>query len=153
MKFKITREMKTASFTAVGCHFLPQGLFSTQGQTWVSCLAGGFFTTWPPGNPWITVQTHENNEYRHIPYVQLLSHVWLCSLMDIRPPCPSQSPGVHPSSYWFTQVESVVSPNHLIICQAEISLSFSRFNPDTVFQTLLLIMRATPFLLWDSYPQ
>ena len=33
--------------TEVGCHFLLQGVFLTL----VSCIAGGFFTTEPPGKP------------------------------------------------------------------------------------------------------
>ena len=37
--------------------------------------------------------------------------------------------------------------------QTEIILSFLRLHPSSVFQTLLLIMRATPFLLWDSCQQ
>ena len=36
--------------TRTGCHFLLQGILSTQGsKPSVSCLAGGFFTTEPPG--------------------------------------------------------------------------------------------------------
>ena len=34
--------------TGVGFHFLLQEIFSIQGQTRVSCLAGRFFTTEPP---------------------------------------------------------------------------------------------------------
>ena len=30
--------------TGVGCHFLLQGIFPTQGSNQVSCIAGGFFT-------------------------------------------------------------------------------------------------------------
>ena len=30
----------------VGCHFLLQGIFPTQGSTWNSCIAGRFFTIW-----------------------------------------------------------------------------------------------------------
>ena len=39
--------------TGVGCHFLPQGLFLTQGTNprLPSALAGGFFTTEPRGKP------------------------------------------------------------------------------------------------------
>ena len=37
--------------TEVGCHFLLQGIFQPKDQTHVSCLAGGFFTTEPPGKP------------------------------------------------------------------------------------------------------
>ena len=33
----------------VGSHFLLQGIFPTQGWTWVSCMAGRFFTFWAIG--------------------------------------------------------------------------------------------------------
>jgi len=32
--------------TRVGCHALLQGTFPTQGQTWVSCIEGRWFTMW-----------------------------------------------------------------------------------------------------------
>ena len=35
----------------VGCHFLLQGIFPTQGANPCLLLAGGFFTTEPPGKP------------------------------------------------------------------------------------------------------
>ena len=37
--------------------------------------------------------------------------------------------------------------------ETEIILSFLRLHPSTAFQTLLLTMIATPFLLRDSCPQ
>ena len=37
--------------------------------------------------------------------------------------------------------------------ETEIILSFLRLHPSTAFQTLLLTMMATPFLLRDSCPQ
>ena len=37
--------------------------------------------------------------------------------------------------------------------QTEIILSFLRLHPSTAFQTFLLAMRTTPFLLRDSCPQ
>ena len=37
--------------------------------------------------------------------------------------------------------------------QTEIILSFLRLHPSTVFQVLLLTVRATPFFLRDSCPQ
>ena len=37
--------------------------------------------------------------------------------------------------------------------QTEIILSLLRLHPSTAFQTLMLTMRATPFLLRDSCPQ
>ena len=41
--------------TGVGCHFLLQGIFPTQGSNLLSCvpcMAGRFFTTVPPEKPW-----------------------------------------------------------------------------------------------------
>ena len=39
--------------TGVGCHFLLQGIFLTQGSKPVSpALGGRFFTTKPPGKPY-----------------------------------------------------------------------------------------------------
>ena len=35
----------------VGCHFLLQRFFQPRDWTHVSCVAGGFLTTEPPGNP------------------------------------------------------------------------------------------------------
>ena len=35
----------------MGCHALFQGIFPTQGSNPVSCIAGRFFTTEPPGKP------------------------------------------------------------------------------------------------------
>ena len=37
--------------TGVGCHFPLQGIFPTQGLNLSPALAGGFFTTEPPGKP------------------------------------------------------------------------------------------------------
>ena len=45
--------------TGVGCHRLLQGLFLTQGlnlHLLGLLLAGGFFTTIPPGKPWVDTQ-------------------------------------------------------------------------------------------------
>ena len=38
--------------TRVGCHFLLWGLFWPRDWSCVSCIAGGFFDTKPPGLPW-----------------------------------------------------------------------------------------------------
>ena len=37
--------------TGVGCHFLLQGIFLTQGSNLGLLIAGGFFTAEPPGKP------------------------------------------------------------------------------------------------------
>ena len=52
-----------------------------------------------------------------------------------------------------TQTCITVILNRLLWKQTEIILSFLRLHPGTAFQTLLLTMRATPFLLRDSCPQ
>ena len=49
--------------TGVGCHFLLQGIFLTQGLN-VSCLAGGFFTTEPSGKPRSLGLADANSTYR-----------------------------------------------------------------------------------------
>ena len=35
----------------MGFHFLPQGIFWPRDRTYVSCMAGRFFTSEPPGEP------------------------------------------------------------------------------------------------------
>ena len=45
--------------TGVGCHFLLQGSFPIQGLALVS-LAGGFFTTAPPGEPFVHLHSQKN---------------------------------------------------------------------------------------------
>ena len=51
--------------TGVGCHFLLQGIFLTQGSNWhLSCpaLAGGFFT---PRATWIIQPNTEQSSHSH----------------------------------------------------------------------------------------
>ena len=45
-----------------------------------------------------------------------------------------------------------VTLNGLPWKRTEIILLFLRFHPSTAFQTLLLTMRATPYLIWNSCP-
>ena len=52
-----------------------------------------------------------------------------------------------------SQLQFYVILNGLPWKRTEIILSFLRFHPSTAFQTLLLTMMATPFLLRDSCPQ
>ena len=52
--------------TGVGCHFLLQGIFPTQGLNSVSCIAGGFFTIWAAREaPFMPTQSfkHRNNSH------------------------------------------------------------------------------------------
>ena len=56
--------------------------------------------------------------------------------------------------YWLGhRLKSTVILNDLPWKQTEIILSFLRLHPSTAFQTRLLTMMATPFLLRDSCPQ
>ena len=61
--------------------------------------------------------------------LQLLQHYWLGHRLEL---------------LWFEWFD---------LEQTEIILSFLRLHPSTAFQTLLLTMMATPFLLRDSCPQ
>ena len=44
--------------TGVSCHFLLQGIFPTQGSTWVSCIAGRFYQLSHQGRPTIHIYTY-----------------------------------------------------------------------------------------------
>ena len=67
----------------VGCHFLFQGIFLIQGEC-VSCTAGKFFTTEPPGKPF----------HRHAAAAKSLqSCPTLCDPIDGSPP-GSPVPGI-----------------------------------------------------------
>ena len=87
--------------TGVGCHFLLQVIFPTQGQN--SCLvspalAGGFFSTVPPGKP--------INDVTSVQFSSLVMSDSLQphELQHARPPCLSPTPGVYsnscPSNWW-----------------------------------------------------
>ena len=61
--------------TGAGCHFLLQGIFLTQGRTyvsWVSCFAGGFFTAKLLG------KTHS---LTCACVLSRFSHCWLCATL------------------------------------------------------------------------
>ena len=51
------------------------------------------------------------------------------------------------------KISNIVILNGLLWKRTETILSFLRLNPSTTFQTLSLIMMATPLLLRDSCPQ
>ena len=69
----------------------------------------------------------------------------------------SQNWSISASSAWVviaqTRIQHTVMLNSLPWKWTEIIVSFLRLHPSTVFWTLLLILRATLFLPWDSYPQ
>ena len=78
--------------TGVGCHTLLQGIFLTQGQTWVSCIAGRFLTVWATREvPW---------KLRHI-YIRAGN----CSPQDKSGPLPIFVNKVllaHSHAHWLT---------------------------------------------------
>ena len=59
--------------TGVGRHFLLQGLFLTQDQTWVSHIAGRFFTVWATREP---------------PSIQKDPQLWYSEISNCAPECP-----------------------------------------------------------------
>ena len=60
--------------TGMGCHFLLQGIFPAQGSNprllHISCIAGEFFTTEPPGKP-LSLGKNHLNSFSQILYVSL----------------------------------------------------------------------------------
>ena len=75
------------SVHGMGCHFLLQGLFPTQGSNLVSHIVGRF----PSESPGKLIFSS----------VQSLSRVRLCDPLNkqhARPPCPSPTPRVYPDS-------------------------------------------------------
>ena len=75
----------------IGGHFLLQGIFTTRDWTLVSCIAGKFFTTEPPGKSIIGSSVQFSRSVVSDP---LQPH----ESQHARPPCPSPTPGVHPNS-------------------------------------------------------
>ena len=127
----------------MGCHFLLQRIFPSyqpRDGTSVSCLAGRFFSTAPPGKPWVIrdfvllikrdfllwgeihiLEILKSNVIsQHIaPFVlivQLLSCLWLfVTRWTAAHSCPSPSPGVCsgscPLSQWcYLTISSSVAP-------------------------------------------
>ena len=62
-----------------GCHFLPQGIFLTQGANLclcVSCKVRGFFTTVPPGKPCFPYMYIYIHTYTHThTHTHLYTHI------------------------------------------------------------------------------
>ena len=99
--------------TALGCHFLLQRIFLTQGSNLclhVSCTAGRFFTAVPPGKP--TPRDGNNLSIHHIHIcvyihkhmcVYTHKHMCVCVYMYI---C------IHKIEYY----SSVNKSEHLVIC-------------------------------------
>ena len=58
--------------TGVGCHFLFQGIFPTQGSPVSLALAGGFFATEPPGKPCMSARHVISPVARFRPTARLL---------------------------------------------------------------------------------
>ena len=96
------------AFTGVGCHFLLQGIFSTQGLNLrlVSCIAE-FFTTVPPRKPFPLLQF---SSVQLLTCVQIFATPWTAACQTSLSITNSQS------LLKLMSIESVMSSNHLILC-------------------------------------
>ena len=52
-------------YTGVGCHFLLQGIFPTQGSNWVSCFASISFTIWATKEPHVLTTKNQKEKLRN----------------------------------------------------------------------------------------
>ena len=77
--------------TGVGCHFLLQRIFLTQGSTQVSGIVGRWFTIWATREVLLLSSVQFS---RSVVSNFLRPH----GLQHARPPCPSTTPGVYPDS-------------------------------------------------------
>ena len=111
----------------MGSHYLLQGIFLIEGQTWVSHIAGRFFTVWATRESlkqkiksWsLDLEGFHHNQdsdsycytsVKHQPVSVQFSHsvmsdsLWPNESQHVRPPCPSPTFGVHwnscPLSQW-----------------------------------------------------
>ena len=73
--------------TGVGCHSLFQGIFLTQDQTWVFCIAGRFFTVWATREVRLPTPVVEVTVFQHIVASEILK------LHFSSPPFLCNSPG------------------------------------------------------------
>ena len=62
--------------TGLGCHFLLQGIFPTQGLNQVSCIAGRFFTSEPPWKPLSLLSIYNLS---HRLFLKILSFLNICA--------------------------------------------------------------------------
>ena len=108
----------------VGCHFLFQGIFPTQGMSLhfleVSCIAGGFFTIWVTKKPthWLpfsSVQFH-----RSVVSDSLRPH----ESQHARPPCPSSTHGVYPTHVH--RVSDAIHPSHPLLSPSPPAFNLSQ---------------------------
>ena len=71
--------------TRVGCHALRQGSSRPKDRTWVSCIAGRFFTAEPPGKPNYALATtnlflfHHSFVFLRMSYGRILQCVTFCA--------------------------------------------------------------------------
>jgi len=99
--------------SVVDCHFLLQGIFSTQGSNLSPALAGGFFTTEPQGKPPFRaiIASVQFSSVQSFSRVWLFATPWttahkasLSITNSQRPPKPMP-------------IESVMPSSHLILCR------------------------------------
>ena len=91
----------------MGCHFLLQGIFPTQGSNLTSTLAGRFFTTEPPGKPDHTLE-------HSTVHLHLLQASSLCNLSSMRVEIsPSLDSCSIPNFYPVTQ--HIIGPHEMLV--------------------------------------
>ena len=98
--------------SVVDCHFLLQGIFSTQGSNLSPALAGGFFTTEPQGKPPFRaiIASVQFSSVQSFSRVWLFATPWTTAHKASLSITNSQSP---PKPM---PIESVMPSNHLILC-------------------------------------
>ena len=109
-----------------GCH--------PKDRTWVSCWAGGFFTTEPPGKP-----------YLFIFFVQLLS----CVLLFATPWTAIRQASLSFTTSWsllkLISIELVMSSNHLSLCCSHLLLL-------SIFPNIRIFTNESALLIrWPEY--
>ena len=129
----------------MGCHFLLQGIFLTQGLSHISCTAGGLFTTEPPGKPF-QLKIMNLNLKLTVRGFPKISHVSLEDLLS------------HCASYFIPSLPSYLSNSLLFLHFQRMTpmhgnhrrefLSFFLYQPTTpsIYYTHLL-----PLLLHHKY--
>ena len=96
--------------TGMDYHFLLQGNLPdqelNQSLLWVSCLAGGFFTTEPPGKTFSTKYSHLKYKFWY-PILNLLHSQFFISLcQSYSHSCSSQRLWKHHDSFFSSQIKT-----------------------------------------------
>ena len=110
--------------TGVGCHFLLQGIFQTQGSPASPALAGGFFTTPPDHLPWRSLHLCLSTPASWLPHPHLLL---TCFLGYSLPTTPS----VSLVSWWWWDHTALSDEMLPIMCMDPGARPFPQTRPCT----------------------